>query len=117
MKSLSHVRLFESPWTVAHEAPPSMEFSRQEYWSWLSFLSPGDLPDPGIETGSPAMQVDAQMLYCSLSHQGSPERNQSASHENIRVQSVTGRQDRSVQRSRDRSMLGVSAVAGVAEAQ
>ena len=45
--------LFASPWTVAHQAPPSMEFSRQEYWSGLPFPSPGDLPDPGIEPGSP----------------------------------------------------------------
>ena len=63
MKSLSCVRLFAAPWTVAHQAPPSMEFSRQEYWSGLPFPSPGDLPDPGIEPGSPAMQADAQMLY------------------------------------------------------
>ena len=46
---LSHVRLFGTPWTVAHQAPLSMEFSRQEYWSGLPFYSPGDLPDPGIE--------------------------------------------------------------------
>ena len=49
MKSLSHVRLFATPWTLAHQAPPSMGFSRQEYWSGLPFSSPGDLPDPGIE--------------------------------------------------------------------
>ena len=48
VKSLSRVRLFETPWTVAHQAPPSMEFSRQEYWSGWPFPSPGDLPDPGI---------------------------------------------------------------------
>ena len=59
MKSLSHVRLFETPWAVAHQAPPSMGFSRQEYWSGLSFASPGDLPDPGIEPRSPALQADA----------------------------------------------------------
>ena len=46
VKSLSCVRLFATPWTVAHQAPPSMRFSRQEYWSGLSFPSPGDLPDP-----------------------------------------------------------------------
>ena len=46
---LSHVRLFAAPWTVAHQAPPSMDFSRQEYWSELPFPSPGDLPYPGIE--------------------------------------------------------------------
>ena len=48
-----------TPWTVAHQAPPSMEFSRQEYWSGLPFPSPGDLPNPGIELGSPALQADA----------------------------------------------------------
>ena len=58
VKSESKVRLFETPWTVACEVPPSMEFSRQEYWSGLPFPSPGDLPDPGIEPGSPALQTD-----------------------------------------------------------
>ena len=53
-KSLSRVRLFATPWTVAHQAPPSMGFSRQECWSGLPFPSPGDLPHPGIEPGSPA---------------------------------------------------------------
>ena len=57
--SLSPVRLFASPWTVAHQAPPSIGFSRQEYWSGLLFPSPGDLPDPGIEPGSPVLQADA----------------------------------------------------------
>ena len=46
-------------WTVAYQAPPSMGFSRQEYWSGLPFPSPGDLPDPGIEPRSPALQADA----------------------------------------------------------
>ena len=46
---LSHVQLFMTPWTVAHQAPLSMGFSRQEYWSGLPFPSPGDLPDPGIK--------------------------------------------------------------------
>ena len=59
VKSLSHVRLFVTPWTVAHEAPISIEFSRQEYWSELPFSSPGDLPDPGIEPGSHALQADS----------------------------------------------------------
>ena len=58
-KSLSHVRLFATPWTVAHQAPPSMGFSRQEYWSGLPFPSPGDLPNPGIEPGSSALEADA----------------------------------------------------------
>ena len=59
MKSLSRVRLFVTPWTVAYKAPLFMDFSRQEYWSRLPFPSPRDLPDPGIEPGSPALQVDA----------------------------------------------------------
>ena len=59
VKSLSRVRLFATPWTVAYEAPLSMEFSRQEYWSGSPFPSPGDLPKPGIEPGSPALQADA----------------------------------------------------------
>ena len=59
VKSLSHVRLFATLWTVAHQAPPSMGFSRQEYWIWLLLPSPGDLPDPGIEPRSPALQADA----------------------------------------------------------
>ena len=58
VKSFSRVQLFATPWTVAHQAPPSMEFSRQEYWSGLPFPSPGDLPNPGIEPGSPALQAD-----------------------------------------------------------
>ena len=48
-KSLSRARLLATPWTVACQAPLSMEFSRQEYWSGLPFPTPGDLPDPGIE--------------------------------------------------------------------
>ena len=59
VKSLSRVCLFATPWTVAHQAPPSMGFSRQEYWSGLPFPSPGDLPNPGIEPRSPALQADA----------------------------------------------------------
>ena len=49
----------QPPWTVAHQAPLSMEFSRQEYWSGLPFPSPGDLPNPGIELGYPALQADS----------------------------------------------------------
>ena len=59
MKSLSRVRLFATPWTVAYQASPSMGFSRQEYWSGLPFPSPGDLPDPGIEPRSPTLEADA----------------------------------------------------------
>jgi len=58
VKSLSRVRLFAAPWTVAHQAPLSMGFSRQEYWSGLPFPSPGDLPNPGIKPGSLALQAD-----------------------------------------------------------
>ena len=58
VKSLSHVQFFATPWTVAHQAPPSMEFSREEYCSGLPFPSPGDLPNPGIEPGSPALWAD-----------------------------------------------------------
>ena len=47
------------PWTIAHQAPPSVEFSRQEYWSGLPFPSPGDLPDPGIEPRPLTLQADA----------------------------------------------------------
>ena len=55
VKLLSRVQLFETPWTVAYQVPPSMGFSRQEYWSGLPFPSSGGLPDPGMELGSPAL--------------------------------------------------------------
>ena len=58
-KLLSRVRLCATPWVVAYQAPTSMGFSRQEYWSGLLFPSPGYLPDPGIEPRSPALQTDA----------------------------------------------------------
>ena len=63
-ESVSHhgltcVQLFTTPWTIARQAPQSMQFSKQEYWSGLPFPSPGDLPDPGIELRSPALQVDS----------------------------------------------------------
>ena len=59
MKLFSRVQLFATPWTVAYQDPRSMGFSRQEYWSGLPFPSPEDLPDPGIEPRSPALQADA----------------------------------------------------------
>ena len=59
VKLLSRVWLLATPWTAAYQAPPSMGFSRQEYWSGLSFPSPGDLPNPGIEPRSPSLQADA----------------------------------------------------------
>ena len=73
MKSLSRVRLFVTPWTVAYQASPSMGFSRQEYWSGLPFPSSGDFPDPVIELRSPALEADAltseppgKMVYIHL---------------------------------------------------
>ena len=59
VKLLSRVRLFATLWTVAYQTPPFTEFSRQEYWSGLPFPSPADLPEPGIEPRSPALQADA----------------------------------------------------------
>ena len=64
---LSHVQLFATPWTVAHQAPLSMGFPREEHWNGLPFPSPGDLPAPGIEPASPSLQADSLLL----SHQGS----------------------------------------------
>ena len=66
---LSHVWPFVTTWTVACQAPLSMELSRQEHWSGLPFPTPGDLPEPGTEHRSPALQAD---FYC-LSHQGNPQ--------------------------------------------
>ena len=65
---LSHVRLFVTPWTVAPQAPLSMGFPRQEYWSGLPFCPPGDFPDPGLNLG---LLHCRQILY-HLSYQGSP---------------------------------------------
>ena len=62
MKLLSHVWLFVTPWTVARQTPLSMGFTRQEYWSGLPCPSPGDLPDPGIEPGSSALQPDTLLF-------------------------------------------------------
>ena len=65
LNCFSHVQLFVTPWTMAHHSPLSMGFSRQEYWSGLPCLPPGDHPDPGIELVSlvaPALQVDSLPL-------------------------------------------------------
>ena len=59
MKLLSRVRLFATPRTLTYQAPSFMGFPRQEYWSGLPIPSPGGLPDPGIEPGSPALEADA----------------------------------------------------------
>ena len=55
---LSHVQLFVTPWTIAHQAPLPLEFSRQEYWSGLPIPTPGGLSNSGIEPESPALQAD-----------------------------------------------------------
>ena len=60
-QSVTRVPLFATPWTVACQVLLPMRFSRQEYWSELPLLSPGDLPDPGIEPGSPALQADSSL--------------------------------------------------------
>ena len=59
LSRLSHVWLCATPWTAAYQAPPSVGFSRQEYWSGLPFPFPGDLPNPGIKPGSPTLQADS----------------------------------------------------------
>ena len=58
VKSLSRVRLYATPWSVAYQAHPSIGFSKQGYWSGLPFPSPGDLPDPGIKLRSSVLQAD-----------------------------------------------------------
>ena len=80
VESPSRVRLFATPWTVAYEAPLSMGFPRQEYWSGLPFPPPGDLPESGLKPRSPALLAyyllsDVGLLHCRqilyhLSHQG-----------------------------------------------
>ena len=62
---LSCVWLFATPWTIAYEVPPSMEFSKQEHWSGLPFPFPGGLPDPRIEPGSPASQADDFTIWAT----------------------------------------------------
>ena len=59
MKLLSRVQLSATPWTIAHQAPLSMEFSRQEYWSGLPFPTPGDLSNPGIKPEDPVAPAEA----------------------------------------------------------
>ena len=68
LQSISCVQLFAAPWVIAYQAPLSMKFPRQEYWSGLPFPFLGDLPNPGIEPVSPALQADS----LPLSQQGSP---------------------------------------------
>ena len=71
---LSHVHLFATQWTVAHQAPLSMGFSRQEYWSGLPFPPPGDLPNPGMEPMPPASPALVGKFLTTLPrhHLGNP---------------------------------------------
>ena len=77
VKSLSHVRLFATPWTVAYQASPSMGFSRQECRSGLPFPSPGDLPNQGIEPGSPALHAGRRFTIWATLLQFSSQKIQS----------------------------------------
>ena len=81
VKLLSRIRLFETPWTVAHQAPPSTEFSRQEYWNGLPFPFPRNLPNPGIEPGSPALQADT----LPLESPGKTNLNQTSIQTHVRI--------------------------------
>ena len=76
-QSLSHVQFSDTQWTMARQAPLSMEFSKQEYWSGLPCPLPGDLPHPGIEPGSPALQAE----YLPSDSPG--KLNQGGSHANV----------------------------------
>ena len=68
LSGFSCARLLVTPWTVAHQAPPYMGFSRQEYWSGLPFPSPGDLPDPRIEPRSPATSLPITLKWWTHSY-------------------------------------------------
>ena len=68
LNHFSHVQLWATLWTIARQPPLSMGFSSQEYWSGLPWPSPGDLPDSGVKSRSPALQVDS----LQLNHLGSP---------------------------------------------
>ena len=72
MKSLSRVRLFAAPWTVAHQTPLPVGFPRQEYWSGVPLPTPGDLPNPGIKPVSPALTC---WFFTTKPHLGSPSMN------------------------------------------
>ena len=78
VKSLSCVRLCATPWTAACQAPLSMGFSRQQYWSGLPFPSPRDLPNPGTESRSPALHADAFTIWATREVQANWVRNKKA---------------------------------------
>ena len=63
VKSFSRIWLSATQWTVAHQAPMSMGFSRQEYWTGLPFPSSGGLPNPGIQVGSPTLRADSLLFW------------------------------------------------------
>ena len=85
----SYVRLFETPWTVAHQVSLSLEFSRQEYWTGLPFPPPGDLPDPGIKPGSPALQADFLLSELpGAGHFSAPLRHEGASRYTLTLYSL-----------------------------
>ena len=75
LSCFSRVQLFSTPWTVAHQAPPSMEFSRQEYWSGLPFPSPGGgvFLTQGLNPGLLPCLLHRRWFLYHLSHQGSPK--------------------------------------------
>ena len=97
VKSLSRVRLFMTPWTVAYQSPPSMGFSRQEYCSGFPFPSPGDLPNPGIKPRSPALQADALPSDAFL-YQGNPRAD--SFEKTLMPGKIEGRRRRGQQRMR-----------------
>ena len=72
VKLLGRVWLFATPWTVAYQAPPSMEFSRQEYWSGLPFPSPGHLPDPGLSLSVENLVEQRHLWVGSLNYSSKP---------------------------------------------
>ena len=73
VKSLSRVRLLATPWTAAYQVPPSMGFSRQEYWNGFPFLTPGYLPDPGIEPVTLVSPALAGGFFIPLVPPGKPK--------------------------------------------
>ena len=72
LSRFSHVQLSVTPWTVALQAPLSVRFSRQEYWSGVPFSTPGDLPDPGIDPISLTSPALAGGFFTTSAHLGSP---------------------------------------------
>ena len=81
VRSLSHIQLFETPWTTAHQVPVSMGFSSQEDWSGLPFPFPGDLPDPVVKPTSFAWQTDSLPLSHLDISQGSDQIRSAACHQ------------------------------------